>query len=254
MIKSLRGKFSEIAPDWLYCTVAVLYWRLHPKRESILLLPRGNSWLLVFRDGSIIFRPKSSRLPFVEPYERYFKVAPGEIVLDVGACIGEFTVPAARRAGEVVAIEPNPENQWWLQRNIVENKLGNVHVIGKAAWSYRKALRLHLSKENIGGHSVIGERGGGNIVVQADTLDNIVSDLGIEKVDFVKMDIEGAEVQALEGAKKVLTTAKKIAMETHLGINNEKTTPKVQFILKNYGFDTWADPHGGPVDMVYGKR
>lgn len=249
----LKQVFLERSPDWLFAVILNFYWRLHPKRENILLIPRSDSWLIVREDGSRIFSPKSRRLPFVEPYERYFGIRLDETVLDIGACIGDFAIPAAKKAKEVIAIEANPENAAWLRRNVAKNGLQNVRIVEKAVWNCKKVLRLYLARGNIGGHSVVGDGGAGSIKAQADTLDNIVSDLGVEKVDFVKIDVEGAEVHVLEGAKKVLTMAKKIVMETHLGINGEMTTFKVQSILKNCGFEVWVKPHFN-LGMVYGEK
>lgn len=254
MLGELRKTFVKMIPDWFLPFIAMPYWALHPHRETTLLLHRKNHWFFRQKDGTRMFKPKTRFGLWAEPYERYFEVKPRETVLDAGACIGEFTVQTAKRAGEVVAIEPSPENRRWLQRNIAENGLQNVCVVGKAAWNRRAPLRLWISEENIGGHSVVGDRGGGNIEVQADTLDNIISDLGIEKVDFVKMDIEGAEVEALEGAKRVLGTTKKIVIETHPGKNGRKRTPRVQSLLESNGFATRVEPNGIGIDMVYGQK
>lgn len=203
MLEKLKKWFVITAPDWLYSITLTLYWRLHPKWERILWLPCGNSWLTVRRDGSRIFSPKSVRLPFImEPYERYFKVCPGETVLDVGACIGDFAIPAARKVREVIAIEPNPDNIAWLKRNITENRLQNVHIVEEAAWNRRGFRRLWIDEKNIGGHSLVRGAWGTSREkawkIQADTLDNIALEAGIEKVDFMKMDIEGAEALAFQ--------------------------------------------------------
>lgn len=208
---------------------------------------------MVRGDGSRILLPKSRRKPQPEPYERYFRVAPGETVLDVGACIGEFAIPAAKRAKEVVAVEAVPENRAWLRMNVSVNKLQNVCIVGKAAWNRGGSLRLYLSNENIGAHSLVIKKGRKSTEVKADTLDNIISELGIEKVDFVKMDVEGAELEALEGAEKVLNKARKIVVETHLR-NGNATTPKVKQVLEARDFKVHVEAPSKICGMIYGRK
>lgn len=253
MLEKIKEKVWHTAPDWFYFIIANLYWWLHPKREKVLLLPHDDSWLLVHRDGSRIFVPRYKRLPFAEPYERYFKVCLGETVLDVGACIGEFTIPAAKKAKEVVAIESNSGNVAWLRKNINENKLQNIRIVEKVAWNRRESLRLWCSEENITTHSTVKKVGRKKMEVRADAPDNIAFELGIEKVDFVKMDIEGAELEALEGAKHILGGVKKIVIETHPR-NEGKTTPKVQRFLEARNFRVRVVSHRDSCDLVYGEK
>lgn len=253
MFEKIRKKFVSVAPDWLYSIVATLYWHLHLKPIAVLL-PHSNSWLFVYRNGSRIFQPKyAPRIPFAEPYERYFRVCPGEIVLDVGAGIGSFTIPAAMKAKKVIAVEANPENIVWLRKNVSENRLQNVHIIEKAAWNRKESLRLWLSTGSIGMHSLVKRMGGKNLKVQADTLDNIALEARAKKIDFVKLDIEGAEIETLEGAKHILNETKKVVLETHLR-DGKKTTFTIQRFLKARGFRVSTVNRGDFCDMVYAEK
>ena len=93
-------------------------------------------------------------------------------------------------------------------------------------------MKLYIDEKSPTGHSLVNPISGRSIEVQSDTLDNMVLELGIEKVDFLKMDIEGAEVETLEGAKRILKTAHKVVVETHHR-NGKPTWPEVQEFLKN---------------------
>jgi hypothetical protein len=124
-------KVINKAPDWLFCFIANLFCLISPKEENILLLLKGNFWLLQRKDSQFLFTKSVHRIFRAEPYERYFKIASDEVVLDVGACIEDNTVPFAKRAKEVVAIEAGPENLAYLRMNVAINKLQNVHVIEK---------------------------------------------------------------------------------------------------------------------------
>ena len=252
MIKRLGKKIAEAAMLLYFFTLS-LYWIAHPKRESVIFLPFGNSWLLVRKDGSKIFLPRTRCKPQPEPYERYFKVKPGETVVDAGACIGEFTVPAAKKAKRVIAIEAAPENVIWLKKNIEANGLGNVCIIEKAVWNRKKLLKLHL-RESIGKHSLVPTKRRRECVkVQADTLDHILFRVGIKKVDFLKMDVEGAEIEALEGAKRILEVTNKIVIETHVR-NARKTTFQVKRFLKTRDFEVRVETRSDTCDMVYAVK
>jgi 2-polyprenyl-3-methyl-5-hydroxy-6-metoxy-1,4-benzoquinol methylase len=146
MIEKLEEKFVNKMPDRLFCFIANSYFLIHPKQENIHLLPKGNSWLLQKRDYQLLF-PKSARRIFrPEPYERYFRIASDETVLDVGANIGDPTIPFAKKAKEVVAIEAEPENIAYLRMNVTNNCLHNVHIVGNAVWNCRKTLTLYFKK------------------------------------------------------------------------------------------------------------
>ncbi len=133
-------------------------------------------------------------------------VRAGDIVLDCGAHIGVFTHTALKRgAAKVVAFEPEPVNRECLLRNFAaEIGSGRVVVIEKGVWSGDTRLELNLGVQNSGAASVVGNEGGGAVRVDVTTIDRIVSELRLPRVDFIKMDIEGAEREALAGAMQTL--------------------------------------------------
>jgi FkbM family methyltransferase len=247
MLEKFVRKIGPHIPDHLYPLIAFPYWTI---RGGLFVVPLKNSWYIVRRDGLRFFIPKSGR-PESEPYERYFKVDNNETVLDVGACVGEFTIPAAKKAKEVIAVEPDPENVVYLRRNISINGLQNVFIVEKAAWNCRKSLKLYLN-ECFREHTLVGKPEGRSIEIQADTLDNIVSESGAKRVDFLKMDVEGAELEALEGAEHVLNNVRKIVIETHIR-NGRKTTLEVQQFLKSRDFRVHVICRDS-VDLVYGWK
>jgi FkbM family methyltransferase len=135
-------------------------------------------------------------------------VRPGDIVLDCGAHVGVFTHTALMRgAGKVVAIEPDPTNLECLRRNFPkEIRAGRVVIYPKAVWSKETVLNLSLGVGNSGENSAVLARGGSVEQVPATTLDRITRELNLARVDFIKMDIEGAEREALAGGAETLRT------------------------------------------------
>jgi FkbM family methyltransferase len=119
-------------------------------------------------------------------------------------------------SGLVVAVEPEPKNVALLVKNVKNARAGinNVLIVEKGIRDRKKKAKLYLSNLGTGLHSLKGT--GRFIEIDVDTLDNIVSELGLKKVDFIKIDVEGNEVEVLRGARKLLSLPNiNLAIETH---------------------------------------
>jgi FkbM family methyltransferase len=137
-------------------------------------------------------------------------VRSGDVVLDCGAHIGGFTATALRAgARTVLAIEPESANLQAFRRNFQpELKSGRVKLIEKGVWETSGRLVLHLSKVGDSHSIVVKPEGPGDQPMEVVTIDALVESLKLARVDFVKMDIEGAELQALRGARRMLQRLK----------------------------------------------
>ncbi len=135
-------------------------------------------------------------------------VQPRDVVLDCGANVGVFTREAlADGARLVVAIEPAPENVECLRRNFADEiGKGRVIVVPKGVWNKADILTLRIDAGNSARNSFVGSFGPAlaEIKVPLLTIDDLAAELKLERVDFIKLDIEGAEKQALAGAKNTL--------------------------------------------------
>jgi len=135
-------------------------------------------------------------------------VQAGEVVLDCGANVGAFTRVALKAgASLVVAIEPAPENIVCLKRNFAaEIAAGRVVVYEKGVWDRDDLLALNVDPHNSAADSFLIRREGGHAAgrVPVTTIDRLVEELQLERVDSIKMDIEGAEQRALEGGRATL--------------------------------------------------
>lgn len=147
-------------------------------------------------------------------YERYeselfrSKIKPGMTIIDIGANLGYYTAIASRLAGEqgsVLAFEPEPNFFKLLSRNISRNDLKNVINFELAIAEKTGLTNLYLSNDNKGHNSIINsEELKNSVQVKTTTLDDFLASHKITKVDMIKMDIEGAEILALEGMKNTL--------------------------------------------------
>jgi len=127
-------------------------------------------------------------------------VHPGDIVIDIGANIGYYTLQFAklvRGAGKVIAFEPDPENFELLRRNVEINGY-NITLERRAVSNRSGRLRLYRSSLNTADHRIFDSHDGRlSVEVDAVRLDDYLRDL--DSVNFIKMDIQGAEGVALDG-------------------------------------------------------
>jgi FkbM family methyltransferase len=159
-------------------------------------------------------------------------VRKGDIVLDCGANIGTFTRTALDRgASKVIAIEPAPENLECLRRTFKDEiASGRVVVFPKGVWDKDDWLALHIHDDNSAADSFLikGKHDEHSVKVPLTTIDKMVAELGLPSVDFIKMDIEGAEPNALRGAMGTLRTHHpRLAMSVYHEPNHPKVVPEI---------------------------
>lgn len=178
-------------------------------------------------------------------YEKRYRVQKGDIVVDAGACFGMNTLKfskAAGKEGKVVSIEPNESNLIDIRRIIRLHRLKNVVVIPKALWNKKSEMKFYCHSSP-GSHSLVDKRNVKEIVeIRVDTMDDILKDLKIDKVDFIKMDIEGAEIEALEGAKETLRNNDvKLAIASYHKINGQPTYKTIIPMMEKIGFKSYFE-------------
>lgn len=138
-------------------------------------------------------------------------VKASDILLDVGANIGIFTVLASKKVNKVIAVEPDPYNYKYLKKNIELNNIKNVIISNKAVSNY-KGVTFISSK---GSQSKLAEKG---IKINVTTIDELLNEHNID-IDALKMDIEGSEYEALDG--KFLERCKRLMVEIHNDLYEE---------------------------------
>lgn len=177
----------------------------------------------------------------------YKIVKPGDVVVDVGANIGYYTLIAAGlvgKEGKVYAFEPEPSNYKLLTKNVGINSFRNVTAIQKAISDDNGKIRLYLDKVNLGAPSFSEENifieRGSYVDVETISLDEFFENRKKEeKFNFIKIDAEGAEGLIVNGAKNILQENNpKILMEFWpYGQKNIGTDPmKLLNTLMDYGY------------------
>lgn len=208
----LHSKFKIVTLSMLN----IVPWGLrkrHTKLDRVVsYLTPDFSDVIVEKDGLIfhlIDHESIYLIVFHEDWmEKYLKIREGDVFVDIGAHIGKYSIQAFRNAGRVIAIEADPDNYHRLVMNIELNNAENIDAVNKAAWHREETLNFHVGE--FSGQGSLKEdlhdrrRYTGTIQVQAEAADTILRDMNVQRVDWVKIDVEGAEYEVLCGLKETI--------------------------------------------------
>jgi FkbM family methyltransferase len=168
--------------------------------------PAGRYWIPQGSDYTLPFNLAEQKRKIYGTGERAVRTR--DVVLDCGANVGVFVREAlAAGARQVVAIEPAPENIECLRRNFpAEIEAGRVIVYPKGVWDKDDVLAMNIDPGNSAADSFVmhPEHAHTGPQLLLTTIDKLVAELKLDRVDFIKMDIEGAERRALAGARETL--------------------------------------------------
>jgi FkbM family methyltransferase len=201
-----------------YISLACRARRAFPEMPIPLRLRFGAWWLaqksalddeLIHDEGF-----EEAEMAFVQRLLR-----PGMTVVDAGAHHGLYTLLASKRVGRggrVIAFEPSPRARKRLQRHLRVNRCGNVVVQSCALGDEHREANLFLVEgredwcsslqaPQVDGRTV-------KVRVQVERVDNVLEKLGVARVDFIKLDVEGAELSFLQGAKATLATSRPVIL------------------------------------------
>lgn len=140
----------------------------------------------------------------------HLELGAGDVVLDIGANMGWYSLLAERQARgdvDVFAFEPDPDNFRLLTENLALNGARRVTPLQRAVSAEPGTVRLHRYRDtNLGRHSVLPINDGETVDVAAVTIDGFWAERGLgDRVPrFIKIDVEGYELVALRGARAVL--------------------------------------------------
>lgn len=126
--------------------------------------------------------------------------------------MGYYTLLLSRVAQKVYAFEPQKGNFDLLRRNVAANSLRNVVCLRRAVADRPGPARIYLDRTNFGNHNMWCADGGREVEdVEAVSLDEFLADAATE-VDFIKMDIQGAELLALKGMRRLLSESRRVKL------------------------------------------
>jgi FkbM family methyltransferase len=201
-------------------------FRLIPASAAVPILQgplRGRRWIVGSAThgcwlGSYEFKTQRAFAELVKS---------GNVVYDLGANVGFYTLLGARLAGDagmVYSFEPLPRNLEYLRKHVAINRLGNCRVIDGAVADFDGEMTLESSEAPTTAHL----SDGGDLSVRVVRVDSLVARGEIRAPDVMKIDIEGSEVKALTGAAETIEQYRpRILMATH---NRELHAECVEFL------------------------
>lgn len=166
----------------------------------------------------------------------YLENFSGGDAIDLGAHIGSMSIHLGSKlgsSGRVVSVEPLEENFKKLNRNIQINDLRNVTAIMAACSDRNGTIDIYLDKKGQGGTSSIAQVKGDKRNVKTITVDEIVMKTKLKKLKLIKIDVEGAEVAVLLGAKKTL---KEYSPDLLFESNSPEELIKISTALQSLGY------------------
>jgi FkbM family methyltransferase len=223
--------------------------------KTFKFLRPGNSTLLKFKvpkyDYEFYCRINKDDFKIMTIHEddiiKRFTPKEGDIVIDIGAHIGLYTIISSKRVGangKVVAIEAHPGNFEMLNSNIKLNQLTNVIPLNYAVHSKETKVKLYLPSGESGFtkyNTIMPNWINAQekfVEVNANTLDYLLqlNEIRQEEVNWIKIDVEGAEFEVLKGATNVLSKSKDIAILMELHGPPHVYRPKVEEFVNLYNF------------------
>lgn len=171
------------------------------------------------------------------------QLRPGNVVIDVGANIGYYTLLSAKSVGDsgkVFAFEPEPKNFELLQKNVIVNNYKNTVIENFAVSDSDGDAHLFLAKNGIVGHRIYdSKKCVDSILVKKITLDDYFSKLNLlDKINFVKIDVEGFEFGVLKGMTQIIKKSNELKLFVEfnrLGVKEAGFDPEemLDFLYQN---------------------
>lgn len=192
-----------------------------------------------------------------------YKPQLGDVIIDIGA--GDGTdLPAFSRAvgrkGRVIAVEAHPRTALRLARMREWNRLDNVTVVQCAVLNRRGSVYVDDHEAHIRNAVSLSRRGAHGHQVPALSLDDLCRERGVTQIDFLKMNIEGAEREAIEGARDTMPRVRAVCIACHDFLATDdslRTKATVVGFLRRCGFRVVLredDPRDYVRDHVHGIR
>ena len=166
-------------------------------------------------------------------------IGAGDVVVDIGAHIGAFAVRASRLAhrGQVFAYEASRKNYAVLKENRQLNGLENLHIENSAVSDRRGRMPFYTPAQNGGLGSLLQTTSIFMEAVQAIPFADIIAEHGIEQIDFLKLDVEGAEYDILLNCPdETLAKVRRVVMEYHEFKGDKRNHQDLVNLLNSQGF------------------
>ena len=205
------------------------------KKQVCVTTPEGLHFTIDLFTEQCILNPLYREHPYTPTPD--FEVRKGYTVLDVGAHQGTFACQAAQRAGpngRIFAFEPVPSNQKLFRCNARQNGLSTIELWEGAVSDTNGSCNFYLAPYS-GNHSMESGSAGHMIRVPCICLDSWMNEKQPERVDLLKIDVEGAEDRVIRGAENLL---KRFRPRIVAEVDNNQTASQMRKMLNAIGYET----------------
>lgn len=206
-------------------------------KDGLVFCKVSTCIVIVPKDGAFII----GEIYGSEKYEAFYKINTNDIIFDVGAYVGLSSIKFANKTpgGLVVAFEPFPYNYQLLSCNIRNNNILNIIPVNIALGKSDGVVEFFVGNGSAG-HSLRKEQATKNsIMIKMKTIDTIIKELNLPYVSFIKMDVEGAALDVLQGAESVLRQKPHIVVACEHGLT--EVNEVCEFLLSK-GFNVYLMP------------
>jgi len=264
---TLLMQFKTIINRFTYEIIIFIIFHIPRKMSSkIYNLISEKSWTNIVFDltkctyynaklkAYMYFIDKSTADMLLDNYESevfsFFIPLPNDVVIDVGANIGYFTIYASRKVGKdglVIALEPMDEAYDCLMKNLRLNRIDNVKPFKLALWSSETTLKLYRTKgsftsaiSKVDVFKNLIQQKKLNLIkkyeIKTVKLDDLIKNINLIKVDWIKIDVDGSEYEVILGSMNTLKLFKpRLIIEIH----DQEIGNKILKILKDLGYQ-WS--------------
>ncbi len=190
-------------------------------------------------------------------YQRWRRIRPGDVVVDVGAHHGLVMLGLAAltgSAGSVLALEPDDLNREALLQNLGLNpEFHQIHLLSDALWDQIGTIEF-CERGALGSSALWDGPGSTKKIKQTITLDALAERFALRRLDLVVMNAEGAELKALAGAGRVLRDFRPaFAIASNHVVDGKHTCETVERELKNVGYEAETVWHTQEECITYGR-
>jgi FkbM family methyltransferase len=175
----------------------------------------------------------------IERYEKYYKIGHNDTVIDAGAFNGILSLVYAEKAshGKVFSFEPDKKNLKQLKENFrLNDNPKNIDLIKKGLWSKTGEIKFYEAG-SVASSSFYKAEKALERNIKVTSLDDFMTENKILAVDFIKMDVEGAELNILQGARKMLADLKpNLSIASYHLVDGKLTYKSLEYFFEEINY------------------